>query len=41
MLRGTSLFGQVLGLISRTEFERAVRHHRAEHAAKASRAGIS
>ena len=34
MLRGTSLFGQVLGLISRTEFERAVRHHRAEHAAK-------
>lgn len=34
MLRGTSLFGQVLGLVSRTEFERAVRHHRAEHAAK-------
>lgn len=34
MLRGTSLFGQVLGLISRTEFERAVRQHRAEHAAK-------
>jgi len=34
MLRGTSLFGQVLSLISRTEFERAVRHHRAEHAAK-------
>jgi hypothetical protein len=34
MLRGTSLFGQVLALISRTEFERAVRQHRAEHAAK-------
>lgn len=34
MLRGTSLFGQVLGLVSRTEFERAVRQHRAEHAAK-------
>jgi transposase len=34
MLRGTSLFGQVLGLISRTEFERAVRHPRAEHGAK-------
>ena len=34
MLRGTSLFGQVLNLIPRLEFESAVRHHRAEHATK-------
>jgi hypothetical protein len=34
MLRGTSLFGQVLRLISRVDFERGVRQHRAEHAAK-------
>jgi hypothetical protein len=34
MLRGTSLFGQVLDLISRCEFERAVRQHQAERGAK-------
>jgi transposase len=34
MLRGTSLFGQVLALISRPDFERGVHQHRAEHAAK-------
>jgi Domain of unknown function (DUF4372)/Transposase DDE domain len=34
MLCGTSLFGQVLNLIPRLEFESAVRHHQAEHAAK-------
>ena len=34
MLRGTSLFGQVLALISRPDFDRAVHRHRGEHAAK-------
>lgn len=34
MLRGTSLFGQVLSLIPRMEFERAVRLHQAERGAK-------
>lgn len=34
MLRGTSLFGQVLSLIPRAEFTIAVRQHNAEHAAK-------
>ena len=34
MLRGTSLFGQVLKLIPRLDFELAVRRHQAEHAAK-------
>lgn len=34
MLRGTSLFGQVLALISRPDFDRAVQQHRGEHAAK-------
>ncbi len=34
MLRGTSLFGQVLALISRPDFDRAVHKHRGEHAAK-------
>jgi hypothetical protein len=34
MLRGTSLFGQVLALISRPDFDRAVHQHRGEHAAK-------
>lgn len=34
MLPGTHLFGQVLALISRTEFALAVRDHKAERAAK-------
>jgi transposase len=34
MLSGTSLFGQVLKLIPRLDFESAVRRHQAEHAAK-------